>query len=88
MKECYNLNEQYSIQEMEQIADIFYQRTKKISEFMQTTTDEVKRTKAERIFFILYFTVVKMTQQIYNASIPSKHFKEGGVVAKLNRRSL
>lgn len=86
MRTCYKLSDSYTVFEMEEIADIFYQRCKRIKAFLETSTDEKKLRKANILFFRLYFIVVKMTIAVADARLPMPpSFPSGGVPVSMRR---
>lgn len=86
MRTCYKLNDKYTVFEMEEIADIFYQRCKRMKEFIDTCTDEKKLRKANILFFRLYLIVLKMTTAVADARLPMPpSFPSGGVRVSMRR---
>lgn len=87
MKECYNLNDKFTVSEMEEIADIFYQRAKKIKVLVHETNDDDKRKKAIGILLRLHDICSKFVMIIGGAHKPIRpnNFKSAGVDIGLRR---
>jgi len=74
----------YTISQIEEAGDIFYQRTHKLREIWQNELlPETKRGKAARLFFIMQNRVLNIAMQIYKARMPKApvKYEKGGIDA-------